>query len=544
MDNLTGSDSSKSSVLLIASQMPQQELGLIAQLLQSQGFARKQPASPQSAPSLTFADASGANTAVLKFYQDIGALRLELAGDVSLKIGAALGQYMEPLTADRLGECYQNSNSDMDRRICAILLVLTFPDASSAMNALRKTYFDEANGATREGIVQGLAFLETPDAGEQLEILERDFKDTPIAKLCRKAIDGLSDRGVIRESITSFKQKIAAIVEQNPKSALESLEKYDPHGQVAELRALRAKALRLLGRNAEAADLLAQISAGDPDAADAWCERALAREAQGFAADALGDAQSALSADPQNALARDICNRLSLALGDNNAAPGDRRAKLDALIGQSPDDPNLRIQRAELLLETAPETAADDLKIAQKFAPNDPRLPLLLAKAWYAMRRLGAALEQATIALKTHTPAQETDALFMKPRVCIAIGDPQSALNAIRDIPQDQRENTAVVFCTAIIFEMLGRTAEAEAFYKTHADKIRKLFDIVRPRLYADLPLLRAALGADRLAIEPKPASPLDLEPVDPLFKRCKSCGALTIKRRTQCRECACAEFF
>ncbi len=544
MDSLTGSKSSKSSVMLIASQMPQQELGLIAQLLQSQGFSRRQPSSPQSAPALTFADAGGANVAVLKFYQDIGALRLELSGDVSLKIGAALGQYMEPLTADRLAECYQNSNADMDRRICAILLVLTFPDAASAMNALRKTYFDEANDAAREGIVQGLAFLETPDAGAQLEILERDFKDTPIAKLCRKAIDGLSDRGIIRESITSFKQKIAGIVEQNPKSALDSVEKYDPQGQVAELRALRAKALRLLGRNAEAADLLAQISAGDPDAADAWCERALAREAQGFAEGALSDAQSALSADPQNALAQDICNRLGLAIGDGNAEDGDRRAKLDALIRQSPDDPNLRIQRAELLLETTPEAAADDLKIAQKYAPNDPRLPLLLSKAWYAMRRLGAALEQAAIALKTHTPTQETDALLMKPRVCIAIGDPQSALNAIRDIPQEQRENPAIVFCTAIIFEMLGRSDEAEAFYKTHADKIRNLFDIVRPRLYADLPLLRAALGADRLAVEPKPASPLDLEPVDPLFKRCKSCGALTIKRRTQCRECACSEFF
>ncbi len=543
MDNPLGSNS-KPTVLLIASQMPQQELGLIAQLLQSQGFARQQPADPKGAPELVFATADNTNRVAIKFYQDIGALRLELNGDVAIKIGQALAQYMDPLTAERIGEYFQKSTSDMERRIYAILLVLTYPNATDAMKAITKTYFDEANDATREGVVQGLAFLETPDVGTQLEILERNYKDTPIAKLCRKAIDGLSDRGVIRESIPSFMKKIEQIVDDNPKAALEAIEKYEAQGDAPEIRALHAKALRLLGKTDEAAKLLEQISLADPDAAAAFCQRALLREAQGFAQNALQDAQTATAIDPTNACANDVFTRLSLVVANDSASQGDKRAQLDKLIDADPDDPNLRIQRAELSIDDAPQNAIDDLKTAQKSAPNDPRLPLLLAKAYLGIHHLGAALEQASIAQKTHTPSQQIDALLIKPRVFLAIDDPKSALDAIHEIPAEFRENPPIVLCTAIIFELLGRTDEANAYYKTHKSNIATLFATVAPTLYTDLPLLRTALGVAALDIRPKPNHPLDQEPIDPLFKRCRRCGALSIKRRTQCRDCGSTEFF
>lgn len=534
---------SKPTVLLIASQIPQQELGLIAQLLQSQGFSRRQSDDAKGSPVLVFTTADDANRVAIKFYQDIGALRLELSGDVSLKIGQALAQYMEPLTAERIDEFFRKATSDMERRIYAILLVLTYPDATDAMNAISKTYFDEANDATREGVIQGLAFLETPDVGTQLEILEQKSSNTPIAKLCRKAIDGLSSRGVIRESIPSFIRKIALIVDENPKLALEEIEKYEASGHAPEIRSLHAKALRLLGKTNEASQLLASISYDDPDASDAFCQRALLAEAQGFAEKALHDSQSALDLDPDNSAARDIFTRLSLLAGNASDAPADKLAQLDKLIDAAPDDPNLRIQRAELTLDDKPQNAVDDLLAAQKSSPNDPRLPLLLAKSYLATRHLGAALEQASLAQKTHAPSQQIDAFLIKPRVFLAIGDPRRALDAIHEIPADFRENPPIVFCTAIIFELLGRTDEANAYYKTHQNMLDKLFAIVNPTLYDDLPLLRQVSGIS-LDIRPRPSHVLDREPVDPLFKRCSHCGALSIKRRTQCRNCASSDFF
>lgn len=83
MDNHTNT---KPSVVLIASQMPQQELGIIAQLLQSQGY-KQQPADKRKAPLIHFETEDKANGVIIKFYQDIGALRLELRGTLSQKIG-------------------------------------------------------------------------------------------------------------------------------------------------------------------------------------------------------------------------------------------------------------------------------------------------------------------------------------------------------------------------------------------------------------------------------------------------------------------------
>ena len=242
---------SKTSVLLIASQIPQQELGLVAHVLQSQGF-RQTPASerPKGSVVLCFETPDKENTVAIKFYQEIGARRLELTGDISKKIGVALGQYMEPLTPEKLGEFYDMSQSDMERRIYAILLVLAYPDATSAMSELRDKYFASANDATREGIVHGLEFIETPDAGAALEQIERVCKGQELATMARHAIDSLSERGLIRESTSSFKDKVEAMIYEHPADALDLIEKYEEGGAAPEIRALHARALRLVGRMA------------------------------------------------------------------------------------------------------------------------------------------------------------------------------------------------------------------------------------------------------------------------------------------------------
>lgn len=534
----------KVSVLLIASQMPQQELGLIAQLLQSQGF-RQQAMDRRQAAVLVFATEDGANAVGIKFYQEIGALRLELKGEVSHKIGAALGQYMEPLTAERLEELYGMSQSDMERRIYAILMVLSYVDATAAMAAMRVKYFDEATDATREGVVQGLAFLETPDVGVALERIERDHRGSQVAVLARRAIDGLCERGLIRESVESFKAKIEGLMENNPKAALEEMEKYEANAPAPELRAMHARALRLLGRLDEAGDLLASISIAEPDAVEAFCERAQMREAAGFAPQAMNDVQAALACDPECALAAEIYGRLSLVLNQAASTPEQKIEEYTKALESTPNDVNLLCQRAECWLDLKKsDEAVKDLVAAQNAAPNDPRLPMLLAEAYLVIRHLGCALDQATRAQKNHVSVHEVPAWLLKPRVFLAMNLPEKAMSAIHEIPAELRSEPLVVWCTGIVHELLGQKAEAAACYTQCTGSEKRLMAILRPCIYTDLPLLRELLGGQLALSCQAPASPLGDEPSDPFFKRCDACGALTMKRRTYCKECSNGTFF
>lgn len=536
----------KPTILLIASQMPQQELGMIAQLLQSQGFNR-QPMdhSQQGAPSLVFQTSDGASRVVIRFYQDIGALRLELSGDVALKIGEALSQYMPPLTPELVGKYFDEAQSDMERRIYAILLVLTYPDATTAMGAIRKTYFDGGNDATREGVIQGLAFLETPDTGCVLEGIERDFKGEAIAALARKAIDALSERGLIRESEASFVSKVRAVMASNPKGALEQIEKYEAQGTAPGVRAMHAQALRLLGRNDEASALLSEIHVSDPDAADAFCERACLRETAGQMQAAFGDAQSALVIEPEHAEAAEIFNRLKMILSQATGSTEDKLQQLDEALLSSPNDANLLCRRAECLMALKRSAeAVSDLKTAQKASPNDPRLPSMLCEAYLAEGMYGSALEQATRAIKNHVPGDDVHAWLLKPRVFMAIGDIERAHEAIHEIPVQWREAPQVVFLSSILFEALGKDDLALSYYETHSQSLKALFAEVSPILYRDLPLLRKVSGMADLEVREAPAYALGNEPRDPLFKRCAHCGALTIKRRSQCKECGNEKFF
>ena len=534
----------KVSVLLIASQMPQQELGLIAQLLQSQGY-RQQPMEKRQAAVLVFATEDATNSVGLKFYQEIGALRLELKGEMSHKIGAALGQYMETLTPERLEELFDMAQSDMERRIYAILMVLSYIDATAAMAAMRTKYFDEATDATREGVVQGLAFLETPDVGTALEAIERAHRGTQVATLARRAIDGLCERGLIRESVESFKAKIESLLETNPKAALEELEKYCETAPAPELRALHARALRLLGRLDDAGDLLATISIAEPDAVEAFCERALMREAAGFSMQAMNDVQAALACDPDCALATEIYERLSLVLNQAESTPEQKIEDFTRALAASPNDVNLLCQRAECWLDLKKsDEAIKDLVAAQNAAPNDPRLPMLLAEAYLVIRHLGCALDQATKAQKNHVAVHEIPAWLLKPRVFLAMNLPERAISAIHEIPAELRDDPMIVLCTGIIHEMLKQTDEASACYAACGQSITRLFAVLRPHLYTDLPLLRTALGGNLPLSGAAPTSPLGDEPADPFFKRCDTCGALTMKRRTYCKECSNGTFF
>ena len=536
--------SDKPTIFLIASQMPQQELGLIAQLLQSQGFAqaRDEKAHPGV---LAFRTKDNQNEVIIRFYQEVGALRLELKGTVSLQIGQALGQYMPPLTAMQLEEIYAQADSDMYRRIYAMLMVLTYPDATTAMAAMQDTYFDKAGEATREGVIQGLAFMESPDVGPELEKIEKKYKNDPIAAMARKAIDGLSERGLVRESSESFYKKVRALMDDNPKAALELIEKYEKDAPAPEMRALHAKALRLLGDLKAAGELLYNIDADAPDCVEAWCERAQLHESAGLLKDAMFDVEMALRKEPDNAEASAIMRRIGLLINQAESSDADKLTHLSQALDSHPDDVNLRCQRAECLLSlNQPDDALIDLQTAQKASPNDPRLPLLFAETYLAKGFLGSALDYATRAQKSHVETQEIAAWLLKPRVYLAIGLPEKALTAIHEMPAPVRAMPESLLCEAIVNEQLGHTDESQNLYHLIGDGIMLAFESLNPRLYADLPILRQHLGISTLTLSPKPERILDKEPQDPFFKRCDACGALTMMRRTYCRECANGSFF
>lgn len=533
------------SVLLVASQSPQQELGVLAQVLQSQGFVQEAPGK-KGAPSLRFSTPDKANTVGIKYFQELGTLRLELVGETSLRIASALTEYLDTLTVEGLLTRFEAAASDMERRVYAILVVLAFPDGRSAMRALKADFVVAGTEAAREGFVQGLAFLETPDVGEVLEEIERDCVGEPVAKLARKAIDALSERGLIRESLPSFRIKVTNRLADKPQEALDLIDAYvgDDVAMGAALRALRAAALQGLKRYDEAAEILAFIGPTDPDAAQAYIERALLRESTGFGAEALEDIRCALACEPDDAKALAIYERLELIVSRDTASNSDQIAQLSAAIAGHPNDAKLYIQRAELLLkEERYAEANNDLNDAHKLAITDPRLATLRAEAFLGMGFLGSALQEAVLALTSHSPQQAKTAQLLKARVYLALNLADRALSAVRELAPDWQSLPEAQLCQAICLELLGRDVEARAKYEGIVD-IQAHLQILKPTLYKALPILQSFVPELELSLSPELSGVLGEELLDPYFKRCAACGELTIKRRTVCRNCSSESFF
>lgn len=532
-------------ILLIASQAPQQELGLIAQVLQSQGFVQQSAAERDpNVHALLFYTQDRTNLVSIKLYQELGVLRLELTGGVTVQIAGALENYLQTLSSDKIEELYEAAQSGMEQRIYAILLVLCYVDATAAMNALRQKYLLEGNDAAREGLVQGIAFLESPDMGAALEEIEKATANTEVAKLARRAIDALADRGLLQESAEALLAKLQPIVDNNPQAVLEKLEKLKE--VPAPLRFLHAKALRLLRRTDEALAILAEIHPHDPDAANAYVERATLREQGGYTNEAMDDTMRALTMDPQDAEAQSLFERLKLIKQQSGISDEEKLAQLDAALASSPDDPKLLIRRAEtLLLLHKADTALLDLRRVESIAPTDPRLPALLSEALLEKGILGQALAEATKAQTIFAPTAKLEAKLLKPRVFFALNRPRMALPLFREIFTAMPNALVAAFGMALAYEWIGEAQSAKQIYD-HLDPslARSFVQALKPVLYENLPLAIAFCKDVELPISPLPSTVLDKEKQDPLFKRCAQCGALTLKRRTLCKECSGGSFF
>ncbi|MFA5624026.1 MAG: hypothetical protein WC966_03065 [Bradymonadales bacterium] len=532
-------------ILLFASQAVQQELGLIAQVLQSQGFVQQSAAERDpNVHALVFYTEDRANQVSIKLYQELGVMRLELTGALGLQIATALETYLEPLSSEKIEELYELSKSGMEQRIYAVLLVLTYVDASTAMGAMRQKYLIDGNDATREGMIQGIAFLETHDMGVALEEIEKHVAGSPVEKMARRAIDALSERGLLQESDEFLITSLESIIDSSPQVVMDKLSKMKE--QPPALRFLHAKALRLLLRHDEAATLLAEIHPSDPDAAKAYAERAILREQGGYHREALDDAQRALACDPELVVAQEVYERLRLIEQQSGASDEERLLQLNAALASNSDDSKLLVRRAETLLAlNKHEEALDDLRRVEKISPTDPRLPALLAEALLAAGILGEALAEATKAQSIFAPKYKLQAKLLKPRVFLALNRPHMALPLFREIFKENPSALVAAFGMALAHELQGENESAQQILK-HLDPKRaeSFIKSLKPRIYTELPLTKAFCKDCELPISPIPSTILDQEKQDPLFKRCDQCGALTLKRRTLCKECSGSSFF
>ncbi|MCL2325146.1 MAG: hypothetical protein FWC40_01380, partial [Proteobacteria bacterium] len=122
---------------------------------------------------------------------------------------------------------------------------------------------------------------------------------------------------------------------------------------------------------------------------------------------------------------------------------------------------------------------------------------------------------------------------------------PQQALSSLRELPPERHTAPQYQLCLGILEERLGHPEAAQNVYDSLPhDAMTSALKALNLRLYTALPILRGIVGPALPPPQPHPEKPLDNEPVDPYFKRCDACGALTMMRRTLCRECANNTFF
>ncbi len=533
-------------ILLIASQQPQQELGLLAQLLGSQGYTPQQP-DPKSKQSraVVFSTADDQANAVLRLYPDLGVLRLALRGGNAEELAQAIASYLPVVPFDTIMTQIEKGRTRAEQRIFAILLILSFPSASPAMQAIGQQMLAAGPDEIRQGIIQGLAFLESPDVGPELEKIAQDFAGQATAELAEKAMEQLVERGLIVESPASVTKRAADLVLSHPDQALALLDGLDP-AQPPPPQAIlvRGQALRALGHFAQAIAALQQPPPGEW-AARCLLERALAHEQSGDITAAAEDIGDARALAPGVEAIENAFARIALAAEQGGDSPDQRLAKLDAAILAQPEDGALRLQRATAYLAAARcADAQADLAVAAKHAATDPRLPTLQAEAHLGAGHLGAALYAASLAAKTFAPQQERQALLLRSRVFFALDEARRALAAARDVVNKHPEWAEAWLAVGLALEGLGEEERAQSAYEQALQREAASAAVGRlqPRLYRATPLWTRCSG-DTLPQQPAPARKSGAEAVDPLFKRCLDCGTLTIQRRTSCKSCSSRDF-
>jgi tetratricopeptide (TPR) repeat protein len=536
-------------VLLVAMQQPEYDLMNLSKVLGSRGLSPidQHPTGDPDNPRWTFRTLDGKSQVVLQMFGELGVYRLTLQGAEALTALQMLPQLMPVLSPNLLGQRVQMARSAEERQVLLALLLLCFPTASMAMEQLAPL-LGQADPEVSLGLVMGLRLMETADAATHLDQIARTAPPgSPLAASAADAYQALVERGVVKPKLDPAKEleAVEALVEPKPDEALKRLDALAEDGFTSPRAGLlRARALAKLDRWDEVSQPLAPALTDPNTRAAALTLRARLLERQGDLQGALSEVSAALRLPHAPPEAATLEARLTLQLEGAQHSPSQQLAQLDAALAVTPDDPELLIQRASLLLQLdRPADALSDLKAALKALPDDPRAHTLEVEAHLRRGAFLSALQRPTPPLASLPPGMRRDAALRRGRVYLALDDPERAARAFAEALNSDGLPEAALG-QALALDTLGSNPPlAQRLYARALEgaDLAALLAALRPTLYAQPPHAPAALGA--LPLSERPAARIGVDKIDPLFKHCLDCGAAALNRRTQCKACGSKTF-
>lgn len=531
-------------VLLLAVQRPELELSRIQQVLHSQGYQpQPMPDGGEQRPAWLFTTADGRDEVRLYLILELGVLRFLATGPQAESLTTLFRQALPSLDPQLLTDRLASTSHPLEQRVFVTMLILTHATAAEAMDALGQELMDRGPDEVREGVVQGLALLESPDAMRHLRAIQKAHADTALADLAGRALQALASLGLEDEDPEHLLEQAENTLDDNPEEALELLERAELAGLKApRLHLVRARALRHLERFEEAVQSASRATSHRALIGDAALEQARAFEALGRSEDAAAAAQRAVDAGIEAASA--ILARLRLNQAPAADASG-RLAQLSEAIDQYPNDAQLREQRAPLLIEAQRYTdALSDLEVVLAAQPDHPRALVYQAEALLGAKHLLKALKTASALDFEAAPKLLRHALTLKPRVYFALDQHERARTTLASHERRYPDFPELRFARALALEALDRTDEAQALYTEVLEEApaQELVGRIQPVLY-NAPEAWNALSDTPISATPRPDRVSGADTLDSFFKTCLSCGTMALARRSTCKQCSGRDF-
>jgi tetratricopeptide (TPR) repeat protein len=539
----------REQVLLVAMQQPEYDLMNLSKLLASRGLSPldQHPSGDPENPRWTFRTLDGKSQIQLQMFGELGVYRLMLLGAEAITVAQMIPQMLPVLSPNLLAQRVQTARAPEERQVLLALLLLCFPSASIAMTQLGPL-LQQGDPEVTLGVIMGLRLMESAEAAEFLDqIVQQSPPESPVALAAADAYAALVALGVVKPKLdpTQALQEIEDTLDAKPDDALKRLQELSDAGFSSALASLlRARALAKLARWDEVnASLTPALSAPDTRAR-ALLLRARLLERQGDPHGALAEVSAALRLPDAPPEAAALESRLSLLLDASQQSPTQQLSQLDLAVSSSPDDPELRLQRAPLLLLLSrPDDALADVKVALKRLPDDPRAAVLEVEANLQRGALLSALQRPTPAPASLPPSMRLQASLQRGRIYLALDDMDRASRAFAEtLNRDAAPEAALG--QALALDLLGANpALAQRLYARALDALpaADLLSSLRPTLYAAPPHAPAALSGIPLC--DRPASRIGVDTIDPLFKYCLDCGTAALNRRTQCKACGSKTF-
>lgn len=536
----------REQVLLVAMQNPEYDLLNLSKVFGNRGLSPldQHPSGDPENPRWTFRTLDGKSQILLQMFGELGVYRLTLQGPEALALLQAIPSMMPILAPNLLAQRIQMARTPEERQMILALLVLSFASADVAMSQLGPL-LQQGDPDLLSGLIMGLRLMESAEAAEHLSYISKALPPgSPIADAAADAYNHLVALGVAKPKLDpeTVLAQVEPLIEINPPGALEKLDALAETGFSSPRAALlRARALVALDRWDESAPFVSQALQDPACRPTALFLQARLAERHGDLAAARASVRESLKLAPTDEAARAFDARLTLQLDASHQSPEQQRQHLDAAISQNPDDPELRLQRAALLLQLGlPADALRDVQAARAHAkPDDARLDLYEVEAHLRRGAYLSALQKHITNLALLPPSLRRQAALQRGRIYLALDDAERAARAFAEtLNRDAYPEAALGQALAI---ELQNPAFAQKLYARALDASppAALLASLQPILYAARPLC----PIHGLPLSARPASRIGADIIDPMFKYCLDCGTAALNRRTSCKNCGSKTF-